>query len=192
MDVLSYDIGCVFVRDADAHRRAFATAPGYLSRTTAGPASHSTNFSDLGIELTRRFRALKVWLTLKAHGVEAFAEQIRKNVSQAAYLASLVDTRADLELAAPVAVNVVCFRCVPPGRAPEDLDRLNHDLLIRLQTSGIALPSHTVLNGRFVIRAAITNHRSVYSDFDVLVDAVARFGAEANDSMSADLEASRI
>ena len=110
----------------------------------------------------------------------------------AAYLASLVDTRADLELAAPVALNVVCFRYVPPGRAPEDLDRLNHDLLIRLQTSGIALPSHTVLNGRFVIRAAITNHRSVYSDFDVLVDAVARFGAEANDSMSADLEASRI
>jgi len=174
---LPYDVGCVFVRDAKAHHDAFAVTPTYLSRTAAGPASHVNSFADCGIELTRRFRALKVWLTLKAYGVEAFARQIRQNVNQADYLSKRIEAHPDLELAAPVRLNVVCFRYVAPGLSPEILDQLNEELLIRLQTSGTALPSHTMLNGRFVIRVAITNHRSDYGDFDLLIESVVRLGA---------------
>jgi glutamate/tyrosine decarboxylase-like PLP-dependent enzyme len=175
---LPYDVGCVFLRDAEAHRNAFAVTPTYLSRTASGPASHPTSFADCGIELTRRFRALKVWMALKAYGIRAFEHQIRENVNQAAYLARRIRSHPDLELAAPVPLNVVCFRYFTPDLSSEELDRFNEDLLIRLQTSGIALPSHTILNGRFVMRVAITNHRSEYGDFDVLVDAVARLGRE--------------
>jgi glutamate/tyrosine decarboxylase-like PLP-dependent enzyme len=176
---LPYDVGCIFVRDEKAHHDAFAVTPTYLSRTVAGPASHLKSFADCGIELTRRFRALKVWMTLKAYGVQAFERQIRKNVKQAAYLSERIESHPDLELAAPVRLNVVCFRYVAPCLGPEELDQLNEELLVRLQLSGTALPSHTILNGRFVIRVAITNHRSEYSDFDLLVQTVARLGASS-------------
>lgn len=176
---LPYDVGCVFIRDAKAHQDAFAVTPTYLSRTVAGPASHLKSFADCGIELTRRFRALKVWMTIKAYGVQAFECQIRKNVKQAAYLSSLIESHPDLELVAPASLNVVCFRYVAPHLDPRELDQLNEKLLIRLQLSGIALPSHTTINGRFVIRVAITNHRSEYGDFDLLVETVTRLGASS-------------
>ena len=98
---LPYDVGCVFVRDAQAHRDAFAVTPMYLSSTTSGPASHPTSFADCGIELTRRFRALKVWMALKAYGVSAFEKQIRRNVDQAAYLGARVNDHPNLELGHP-------------------------------------------------------------------------------------------
>ena len=175
---LPYDVGCVFVQDARAHRDAFAVSPSYLSQTMEGAAARTTSFADYGIELSRRFRALKVWLALKAHGLQSFEQQIRENVQQAAFLAARVEAHPDLELAAPVPLNIVCFRYNDGDARAEDLDRLNQAVLIRLQTSGIALPSHALLDGRFAIRTAITNHRSKYSDFDILLDAVARFGAE--------------
>lgn len=175
---LPYDVGCVFVQDAKAHRDTFAVSPSYLAPTAQGPASRAMNFADYGIELTRRFRALKVWFALKAHGVDAFALQIRKNVTQANYLAGRIAEHPHLELAAPVQLNVVCFRYNNLRHPAAQIDRLNRDLLLSLQSSGIALPSHTVLNGRFAIRAAITNHRSADEDFDVLVSAVVKLGNE--------------
>jgi glutamate/tyrosine decarboxylase-like PLP-dependent enzyme len=181
---LPYDVGCVFVMDREAHRDTFTVSPSYLAHVAAGPGSRSTPFADYGIELTRRFRALKVWLALKAHGVQAFEHQIRRNVHQAAFLAARVEAHPRLELAADVPLNIVCFRYVSPGREPIELDRLNHDLLVRLQTSGLALPSHAVLEGRFVIRAAITNHRSNYDDLSFLVDEVLRIGTEMADDVS--------
>lgn len=176
---LPYDVGCVLVKDAEAHRNAFALSRSYMSVLPAGPACLHSGFADYGIELTRRFRALKVWLCLKEHGVRRFEQQIRQNVRQAGYLAAQIERRACLELAAPVSLNVVCFRFVTAGTAPEILDELNTRILVRLQTSGLAVPSHTVLQGRFVIRVAITNHRSRREDFDLLVDEVERLGEEA-------------
>jgi len=181
---LPYDVGCVFVRDADAHRRTFSTTPTYLSGMRAGPASYGSSFADLGIELTRRFRALKVWMALKAHGVAGFERSIRDNVRQAARLASRIEASADLELAAPVALNVVCFRFVGEGGTAEELDRLNREVLVRLQTSGVAMPSHSVIGGSFVIRVAITNHRSRDDDFDALVVDVCRLGRELQTAYS--------
>jgi glutamate/tyrosine decarboxylase-like PLP-dependent enzyme len=175
---LPYDVGCVIVRDAHAHRRTFSVTPSYLSPTPTGPASHPGSFADCGIELTRRFRALKVWLCLKAYGVRAFERGIRRNIMQARLLGARIRSHVELELAAPVSLNVVCFRFVTGSPQLETENQLNHDLLTRLQTSGVAVPSHTVLHGRFVIRAAITNHRSRDEDFDILVDEVVRLGHE--------------
>ena len=181
---LPYDVGCSFVRDAQAHHDAFALAPTYLSRTAGGAASHPTSFADRGIELTRRFRALKIWMALKAYGVAAFEQQIRQNVEQAFYLADCVKEHPELELMAPVSLNVVCFRYAVPGVGDEVLNSLNKELLTRLQMSGVALPSHTTLDGRFTLRAANTNHRSERRDFDILVESVAKIGAELRMSLT--------
>jgi glutamate/tyrosine decarboxylase-like PLP-dependent enzyme len=174
---LPYDVGCVVVADGDLHQRTFALRPAYLS-AEPDASSHLHHFADRGLELSRRFRALKVWLALKEHGLGRFAEQIGQNIDQARYLAAMVARHPDLELMAPVSLNVVCFRYVSGGLGEEVLDRLNRELLTRLQTGGVALPSHAVLKGRFVLRAAITNHRSRYEDFDLLLDEVVRHGQE--------------
>jgi len=133
-------------------------------------------FADRGIELTRSFRALKVWMLLKAHGVKAFSRLIEQNVAQAQYLAALIESRANLELLADVPLNVVCFRYQPEDFSEESLNALNKELLMRLQESGIAVISSTMLNGKFALRAAITNHRSRREDFQIVINAIAKIG----------------
>jgi aromatic-L-amino-acid/L-tryptophan decarboxylase len=131
-----------------------------------------------GVELTRSFRALKVWLSLKAHGVNTYARLIEQNVSQAQYLATLIAAQPALELLAPVPLNVVCFRYRPTGFPEDHLNLLNREILLRLQESGVAVPSSTILEGKFAIRVAITNHRSRREDFAALVAAVLQTGKE--------------
>ena len=179
---LPYDVGAVFVRDATVHRNTFALSTEYLSTTPGGPASYATSFPDHGIELTRRFRALKVWLCLKEHGVTRFERQIRQNIRQAGHLAARIRGHRDLELVAPAPLNVVCFRFRADGMDSELLNAINREILVRLQTSGVAMPSHTWLNGCFALRAAITNHRSRTEDFEVLVAETSRIGSELLDS----------
>jgi aromatic-L-amino-acid decarboxylase len=173
---LPFEVGCVLVRDAAAHRHAFALGQKYFGDSNRGLIAGGLPFADRGIELTRSFRALKVWMSLKAHGVKAFTKLIEQNVAQARYLAGLIESHSDLELLADVTLNVVCFR-YRPANVPEDsVNALNQELLLRLQESGIAVISSTVLDGNFALRAAITNHRSRREDFQILVDAVVRIG----------------
>ena len=174
----AYGVGCVLVRDPEAHRRPFTTPADYLGALERGITAAPLNYSHLGPELSRRFRALGVWLALRVHGTEVYGRLVEQNVRQAAELARLVGDAADLELAAPVPLNVVCFRYRPPGVADGDLDRLNREVLMRLQESGVAAPSSTLLGGRFVLRLAITNHRTRTADLHTLVEAVRRIGAE--------------
>src|SRR5262249_17406265 len=105
-----YDVGCILVRDEGAHRGAFAAPTAYLERFERGVGAGERWATDYGPELSRGFRALKLWLTLKAYGADAFGRQIEQNVAQARYLAALVDAAPDLERLAPVPLNVVCFR----------------------------------------------------------------------------------
>jgi glutamate/tyrosine decarboxylase-like PLP-dependent enzyme len=134
--------------------------------------------SEYGAQLSRGFRALKVWMSLKEHGIDRYARLVRQNIEQARYLAELVRAAPDLELMAPVALNIVCFRWRRPGLDDAALDALNQELLLRLHESGIAVPSNALLGGRFALRVAITNHRSRREDFDLLVREVRRMGAE--------------
>lgn len=177
---MPYDVGCVLVRDAEAQRRSFGVRASYLAALERGAAAGPFDYSALGPELSREFRALKVWMLLKEHGIGKYTRLIEQNVAQAKYLAGQVHRHAELELLAPVPLNIVCLRYTGRGDGRDDstLDEVNREILMRLQERGIAVPSGTVLRGRFAIRVAITNHRSVRADFDALVDAVVELGRE--------------
>ncbi len=175
---MPYDIGCALVRNEPEHRRAFSLTPDYLKHAERGLAAGSLWFSDYGYELSRPFRALKAWMSLKEHGSEKYGRMVRKNVEQARYLAELVRASPELELAAPAPLNIVCFRYVGHSHTSVDLDALNQELLIRLYESGIAAPSYTQVDGKYVLRVANTNQRSRREDFDLLVREVIRFGKD--------------
>ncbi|MDX1624010.1 MAG: pyridoxal-dependent decarboxylase [Gemmatimonadota bacterium] len=173
---IPYDIGCAIVRDPVVHRGAFSLIAPYLSARARGIASEGATFGDLGLQLSRRFRALKVWMALKVHGADAIARSVERNVGQAGRLAAMVEAHPRLALAAPVALNVVCFRWVDDRLDADELDRVNEEILFRIQESGEAVPSSTVIDGRFVLRAAIVNHRSREEDLELLLERVAAEG----------------
>jgi aromatic-L-amino-acid decarboxylase len=175
---LPFECACVLVRDADRHRAAFASAAPYLAQTERGVIAGGLPFADRGIDLTRGFKALKVWMSFKAHGVDALTRLVEQNVAQARHLAARVEASAALELLMPVPLNVVCFRYAPADLPEAERDAVNREILLRLQEDAIAVPSGTLVRGRYAIRAAIVNHRSRREDFDVLADAVERIGRE--------------
>ena len=171
------EIGCTLVRDPESHRHAFSLTPDYLDHGgERGLASGNLWFSDYGLQLTRGFRALKAWISFKTYGIQKYGRLIRQNVAQAQYLAEQIDAEPALERLAPVPLNIVCFRYVGSGLDETQLDRLNRELLIQLHEQGIAVPSYTLLKGKYALRAAITNHRSRQEDFDLLVRATVEIG----------------
>jgi aromatic-L-amino-acid decarboxylase len=173
---LPFEVGCVLVRDAKAHVRTFAAKQNYFGDSERGVIGGGLPFAERGIELTRSFRALKVWMSLKAYGTAQHARLIEQNVEQARYLADLIASSPELELLAPVALNVVCFRFRQPGCAEVEVNALNKELMLRVHESGAAVISSTVLNGTFAMRVAISNHRSRREDFDALVRTVREIG----------------
>ncbi len=177
------EVGCVLVRREPDHFNAFATRASYLASHERGAAGGTHWFSDYGIQLSRGFRALKVWMSLREHGIEKYGQVIAQNVAQTTYLAQLVDAAPELERLAPVPMNIVCFRYLVPGMDDEALNSFNKELLMRLHESGVALPTYTVLKGKYVIRVAHVNHRSRRDDFDMLVEAVVKIGNVMREEM---------
>lgn len=173
-----YEAGVALVRSDSAHREAFRYAAAYMAPATGGlAAARGRQFTEYGPQLSRGFRALKIWMGIKEHGVAAFRRLVEQNVEQARYLAGLVEASAELELLAPVPLNVVCLRY--RGTVPAaELNALNRALLIRLQEGGVAVPSHTEMDGHYALRVSITNHRSRREDFDLLVETVTALGRE--------------
>ncbi len=167
-----YDAGFILVRDGTLHHSTFASPAAYLRRESRGMAAGSPWPCDFGPELSRGFRALKTWFTLKVYGTAQLGRMISGTCALAQYMQQRIDTLPMLELLAPVALNIVCFRyrC-------EAADRVNADIVVALQESGIAAPSATTLNGRFAIRAALVNHRTKTQDIDALLQATLDFGA---------------
>lgn len=178
---VQYEVGCTLFRDRAAHRAAFTVPASYLSPFDRGPAAQPDPAHQLAPELSREAKALKVWMSIREHGLATFGRLVHQNVEQARYLAELVAAEPRLELLAPVSLNIVCFRFVPEaaeGWEAGELDDLNRELLMRLQERGIAVPSHTVLGGRFAIRTCITSHRTRREDVELLVREVVRLGGE--------------
>jgi glutamate/tyrosine decarboxylase-like PLP-dependent enzyme len=173
---VTYDAGIVLIRREDIHREAFTLRREYLTAAPRGLAAGNPWFCEYGPELSRGFRALKVWFHLKEHGIRRIAEKVEDNCRQAAYLGELVQTRPELELSTPVSLNICCFRFVAPDLTNTALNRINEEIVMDLQESGVAAPSTTRLNGRLAIRVNITNHRSTMADFDLLVDEVVKLG----------------
>ena len=173
---LPFEVGCTLVRHGDVHRDTFAVAPSYLGATPRGAAAGGVLFADLGLQLSRGFRALKVWMAFKTHGVDEIGRLIAQNVDQIRYLVSLVDAEPSLERLAPAPLNICCFRYTAPELDADSLNAVNQEILWRLQESGVALPSHTLLDGKFAIRVANTNQRSRREDFDLLIRTVVELG----------------
>jgi aromatic-L-amino-acid decarboxylase len=166
-----YDAGFVLVRDAALHRAAFAAPAQYLQRASHGLAAGEHWPNDYGPDLSRGFRALKTWVTLRVHGTRRLGEMMGETCRIARHLAARVAAEAELELLAPVPLNIVCFRY-----RHGDADRVNASIVADLQVSGIAAPSSTRIDDKLAIRAAIFNHRTQEHDVDRLVDAVLRLG----------------
>ena len=164
-----YDAGFLLVRDGEQHRQAFAQPAAYLRREARGLAAGAVWPCDLGPDLSRGFRALKTWFTLKTFGTDRLGATIARSCALAKYLETRVLAEPRLELLAPVNLNIVCFRY----RAD---DATNREIVADVQESGIAAPSSTILNDKFAIRAAIVNHRTEEADIDALVAAVLEFG----------------
>ncbi len=174
---MPYEAGCILIRHDEKHRQSFSSSGAYLLPLTRGVAS-GIWFSDYGVQFSRGFRALKVWLSIKQNGINKYRRLIEQNISQAAYLASLIDASPDVELLAPVALNIVCFRFVKRDLSEDQLTELNKEILLRLQEAGIAIPTYTTIDGKFALRCSITNHRSRREDFDLLIENVVKFGKE--------------
>ncbi|TPI36236.1 aspartate aminotransferase family protein [Mesorhizobium sp. B3-1-9] len=172
-----FEAGCALVRDASAHRNTFAVTPEYLESTPRGLASGEW-LHDYGLQTSRGFRALKIWMALKEHGVEKFGRLIDQNIAQARYLTGLIEAEPALELMAPTTINIVCFRHRLDGASEERLKVFNTEIMLRLQEEGTAALSDTTVQGRHCLRVAIANHRTRRSDLDLLVAEMLRLGRE--------------
>jgi len=171
-----FQAGCALIASEEAHRKAFAERPDYLAHAPRGAAAGKKWFADYGIQLTRNFQGLKVWMSLKEHGIKKYARMVEQNVRQAQYLVQLVRQSQELELMAPAPTNIVCFRYKGGINDDTRLNQLNQELLMRIHESGIAVPSYTTLNGKYSLRVANTNQRSRLPDFDLLVETVIQYG----------------
>ena len=166
-----YDAGFLLTRDGNAQKALFASDASYLTRATRGLAAGGLWPCDYGPDLSRGFRALKTWFTLKTFGLAALGASMAANCRLAQSLAERIDREPELERVAPVALNIVCFA----WRGPD----INARIVECLQEAGEVAPSLTVINGRRVIRAAIVNHRTTQADIDTLIESVLALGREA-------------
>ena len=166
---MQYELGVVLVRRPHLQSETFAFSPSYLDRFEGGIAPNPTEFASQGIQLSRGFRALKAWMQFSTYGTDAIGAAIERNIDQVRSLRAQIESSPAFEQVGPSAMNVVCFRCVPEGFPEEYLDELNIELLVRVQESGVAVPSNARVGGVFALRVAHTNHRTRPEDFDVLL-----------------------
>ena len=167
------DAGCLLFRDAAAAKAAFSTEEADYIKTHGYADEEAFAFWDYGVELSRRFRGLKVWLTLQYYGTRRIAEAVSEDMALAAYLGELVSEADDFELLAPVELSICCFRYVPrAGMSEAELNELNEKVMALVQKGGRAYVSNATVNGHFALRACITNFRTTKADIEETVAAI--------------------
>ncbi len=174
---VQYDAGFLVVRDAESLRQTFSADAAYLRRAERGLAGGDWWPCDYGPDLSRGFRALKTWFTLKTYGTDAIGRVIAGTVALAGRLAARVAAEPELEVLGPVPLNIVCF-----GYRSADADHLNAEIVADLHEAGRVAPSLTTICGRVAIRAAIVNHRTTEADVDALIHGVLALGRAASRS----------
>ena len=183
-----YEAGFIVVRDHQLHYDTFAAPAAYLQRGDQGMSAGSPWPCDFGPDLSRSFKALKIWFTLSVYGADKLGEVISHTCTLAQYMKQQIEKNPMLELLAPVSLNIVCFRYKTMDSSISSsqfnqlnqlnkLNQLNNDIVIAIQESGLAAPSTTILQEKLAIRAAIVNHRTTRQDIDVLIEAVQKVGA---------------
>src|SRR5437764_15494790 len=170
---LPVDCGCVLYRDPQMARATFAHDAEY-TRVMTQEADEAFAFWDYGPELSRRFRALKVWMLLKGVGLRAIGEAIEKDLACARHLEDLVRASDDFEMLAPVELSIFCFRHVPHHCRDEELDAWNEHLLIELQRDGSSYLSNARVGGRFSLRGCVMNYRTTLRDMEILLEDLRR------------------
>jgi aromatic-L-amino-acid decarboxylase len=173
---LPVDVGCVIYREPETARAAFAHEAEY-TRIIGEEADEAFAFWDYGPELSRRFRALKVWMLLKGVGLDALGQEIENNLACARYLESMVRASEDFEMVAPVELSIFCFRHVPvqlKNESAEAIDAFNERLLVALQQDGSSYLSNATLGGRFALRGCVLNYRTTLRDMEILLDDLRR------------------
>lgn len=173
--------GCVLVRDFEVLRESFEVSASY-TRQDKERTGRGVDLGALGPQFSRGFWALKVWVSLLAHGRRAYAERISHDAALARYLGARAEARPDFELSCPVGLSICCFRYIPPelpGRQGREayLDLLNERLMTELQQDGRAFISNAVLGGRYVLRCCIVNFRTEAEDLDAVLDIAAEIGS---------------
>jgi glutamate/tyrosine decarboxylase-like PLP-dependent enzyme len=171
-----FEAGCVLLRDERRHFETFEMHGEYLQMQPRGLIAGKF-LADYGFELSRGFKALKIWMSIKENGVEKLGRLIDQNIEQAQYLEALIADDPALELVAPVGLNIVCFRYANGITDEARLKALNTEIMLRIQESGIAVPSDTTVDGKHCLRVAINNHRTQRRDLDLLLAEVLRLGA---------------
>lgn len=178
------DCGCLIYRDPASVRGAF-NLDADVTRILQSEPAEAFAFWDYGPELSRRFRALKVWMTLAHVGANGIADAIESNLDCARYLSELVDDSHDFEMLAPVGLSIFCMRYLPTGfRDGEltqvqerELDRFNERLMLRVQRDGGSYLTNATVNGRFALRGCVLNYRTTRKDMEALLDDVRRAAA---------------
>jgi glutamate/tyrosine decarboxylase-like PLP-dependent enzyme len=175
-----YEVGATFVREPGRLAATFRKFPEYLASDPESPFPGPAWFAERGVELSRGFKALKVWMGIRTHGRRAYAEQIENDIHLARFLADEVDRRPDFERLAEPVLSIANFRWRPAGRpmANADLDRVNRRIIHRLVGDGSFFLAPTILKGRTTLRVSITNFRTTEADLLALLDEVERVGKE--------------
>ena len=180
------DAGCLLFRDAATARAAFTAGDADYIKVLEENAEEAFAFWDYGMELSRRFRALKIWLTLRYYGVDRLAAAISDDISLAQYLAEQVERADDFQLLAPVELSICCFRYVPrelrkklqqvaddeQRRIEDELNALNQRIMLLVQRGGQAYVSNATIQGKFALRACITNFRTTRKDLDLTLEII--------------------
>jgi len=171
-----YETGCLLVRDTGLLENAFRILPEYLQDTALG--KEHVNFADRGIQLTRGFRALKVWMSIQILGLGAFREGIQAGITYARKAERFINLSPDLEMIGPSSLGIVCFRFRPPDAdlTLEELEEVNLGIQDEIVASGLAMMSSTRLRGEFSLRLSILNYRSTWQDVQETLEAVEAIG----------------
>lgn len=175
---MPFEIACLLVRDDKALTDAFSFAPSYLATFDRGVIAGGLPFADRGMDLTRSFKALKAWMCLKAYGLNAFAEAIQRNIDQTQTLVKFIEASPNFELLAPAPMNVVCFRFKGGLSSENELRKMNVEILLRLQESGLAILSSTEIDGKFALRFCNVNHRTQDDDILMLLQGLSKIADE--------------
>lgn len=175
-----FECGCALLRDRRQMFETFNLHGDYLQVQPRGIAA-AEFLGDYGFELSRSFKALKLWMSLREQGVARFGALVDRHIDMSRAFADRIRAEPGLELMAPTATNIVCFRYRGRGGTEDELRALNTEILLRIQESGVAVPTDTTLHGRHALRAAINNHRTRPEDLDLLMAEVLRHGAALQD-----------
>jgi glutamate/tyrosine decarboxylase-like PLP-dependent enzyme len=182
---MPYGIGCTLVKDRRAHFQTFAYGheAHYLKTAFGVSQDHLTNPHNLALPLSRNFSSLKAYMLLRSNGKQRYRNLVQQNLDQAKYLKELIEAEPELEVTAPVASNIVCFRYVGSGLSEEDIERVNQAIMAEIAKESFWMISDTTLRGKYMLRACCVNHRTVRKDMEFLVALIKKKGRKAVSGM---------